>query len=91
MGRAGRRVRSFCIDEPQLGSKSAAVIQSREVATNQGFLSTILNGDAVGTEVSGRYRLGSRSLEVVAKRGSTVYRFIVASSDCSVDDLYQSR
>ena len=35
-------------------------------------LSTILNGHAVGTDVSVRYRQGGRTLEVVVKRGSTV-------------------
>ena len=39
---------------------------------NRGFLSTILNGDAVGTKVSVHHRQGSRSSEVVVKRGSTV-------------------
>ena len=37
-----------------------------------GFLSTILNGDAVGTKVSVHHRQGGRSSEVVVKRGSTV-------------------
>ena len=40
---------------------------------NRGFLSTILNGDAVGTKVSGRYRQGGRSSGVAVKRGSTVH------------------
>ena len=38
----------------------------------RGFLSAILNGDAVGTKVSVRHRQGGRSSEVVVKRGSTV-------------------
>ena len=38
MGGAGRSVRLFACDEHHLGSKSVAVIQSREVAANQGFL-----------------------------------------------------
>ena len=38
----------------------------------RGFLSAILNGHAIGTKVSGRYRQGGRTLEVVVKRGSTV-------------------
>ena len=33
----------------------------------RGFLSTILNGHAVGTEISIRYRQGGRTLEVVVK------------------------
>ena len=37
------------------------------------FLSTILNGDAVGTKVSVRHRQGGRSSGVVIKRGSTVH------------------
>ena len=50
-----------------------AVIWSREVAANQGFLKyTILNGHAVRTEVSVHYRQDGRTLEVVVKRGSTV-------------------
>ena len=40
---------------------------------NRGFLSTILNGDAVGTEVSVRHRQCGRSSEIVVKRVSTVY------------------
>ena len=39
---------------------------------NRGFLSIILNGDAVGTKVSGRHRQGGRLSGVVVKRGSTV-------------------
>ena len=35
---------------------------------NRGFLSTILNGDAVGTKVSVRHRQGGRSSGVVVKR-----------------------
>ena len=72
MGGAGCSAKSFCIDEHHLGSKSAAIIQSREVAVNQGFLKYYLNGDAVGTKVSGCYRQGGRSSEVVVKKGSTI-------------------
>ena len=72
MGGAGRSVKSFCTDEDHLGSKSAAIIWSREVAANQGFLKYYLNGDAVGTKVSGRYRQGGHSSEVVVKKGSTI-------------------
>ena len=42
----------------------------------RGFLSIILNGDAVGTKVSGRCRQGGRLSEVVVKRGSTVHGLI---------------
>ena len=42
------------------------------MAAKRGFLSTILNGDAVGTKVSVSHRQGGRSSEVVVKRGSTV-------------------
>ena len=38
---------------------------------NRGFLSTILNGDAVGTKARGR-REGGRLSGVAVKRGSTV-------------------
>ena len=38
----------------------------------RGFLSTILNGDAVGTKVNGRYRQGGRLSGVAVKRSSTV-------------------
>ena len=47
---------------------------------NSGFLSTILNGDAVGTKVSGRYREGGPISVVAVKRGSTVTRFVHAAS-----------
>ena len=40
---------------------------------NKGFLSTILNGDAVGIKASGRYREGGRLSGVAVKRGFTVY------------------
>ena len=50
-----------------------AVIWSREVAVNQGFLSTIVYGDAVGTKVSGRIRQCGRPSGVAVKRGSTVF------------------
>ena len=40
---------------------------------NRGFLSTTLNGDAVGTKASGRYREGGRLSGVAVKKGSTVY------------------
>ena len=43
----------------------------------RGFFNTILNGDAVGTKVSVRYREGGRSSEVVVKRGSTVSELIL--------------
>ena len=52
--------------------KSAAIIRSREVAANLGFLSTVLNGNAVGTKVSRRYRQCGRSSEVVV-RGVPLY------------------
>ena len=39
---------------------------------NRGFLSTILNGDAVRTKVSVRHRQGGCESGVVVKRGSTV-------------------
>ena len=45
----------------------------------RGFLSAILNGHAIRTKVSGRYRQGGRTLEVVVKRGSTVVRIGVVS------------
>jgi len=38
----------------------------------QGFLSTILNGIAVGTKVSVCYRQSGHESGVVVKRGSTV-------------------
>ena len=38
----------------------------------QGFLNTILNGDAVGTKVNVRHRQGGYKSGVVVKRGSTV-------------------
>ena len=50
-----------------------AVIWSREVAANQGFLKYYMNGNAVGTKVSVRYRQCGRALEVVVNRGSTVH------------------
>ena len=68
----------FTLMRHHLGSKCAAIIRSREVAENQGFLSTILNGDAVGIQVSGHYRQGGRSSEVVVERSSTV----VLNSKC---------
>ena len=37
-----------------------------------GFLSTILNSDAVGTKVSVNHKQGGRSSEVVVKRSSSV-------------------
>ena len=49
----------------------------------RGFLSTILNGHAVGTEVSVRYRQGGRTLEVVVKRGSTVYMYYQCVCACT--------
>ena len=55
-----------------MGSKSAAVIWSREVAANRGILKYYFDGDVVGTKVGGHYRQGSHSSEVVVKRGSTV-------------------
>ena len=39
---------------------------------NRSFLSTIMNGDAVGTKVSVRYRQGGCKPGVAVKRGSTV-------------------
>ena len=42
------------------------------MAAKQGFLSTILNGDAAGTKMSVRHRQGGCSSEVAVKRGSTV-------------------
>ena len=38
VGGAGRSERSFCIDGHHLGPKNVAVIRSRGVAANQGFL-----------------------------------------------------
>ena len=38
VGGAGRSVRLFCIDLHALGLQNVAVIRSREVAVNQGFL-----------------------------------------------------
>ena len=56
-----------------LGPKNVANIQSGGMAETQEFrLSTSLNGHAVGTKVSGRYRQGVRSSGVAVKRGSTV-------------------
>ena len=43
-----------------------SIILSREVVVKQGFLSTILNSDAVGDQ-------GGHSSKVVIKRGSTVF------------------
>ena len=40
---------------------------------NRGFLSTILKGDAVGTNASGHYRESGRLSGVAVKRGSTVH------------------
>ena len=43
------------------------------MVAKQGFVKYyILNGDAVGTKVSVRYRQGGRESGVVVKRGSTV-------------------
>ena len=56
----------------QLGPRKLSVIWSREVAAKQGFLSTILNGNAVGTKMSVRHRQGGCSSKVAVKRGSTV-------------------
>ena len=39
---------------------------------NRDFSSSILNGDAVGIKVNGRYREGGRLSEVAIERGSTV-------------------
>ena len=72
--RSKSKLGSLSIVWIQLGPRKLAVIQSREVATKQGFLnySTILNSDAVGTKVSVCYRQGGRESGVVVKRGSTV-------------------
>ena len=44
---------------------------------HRGFvLSTILNGDATGTKVSGRYREGGRSSGVASLRGVSLYSYI---------------
>ena len=48
---------------------------------------SILNGDAVGTMVSGHYRRGGRSSEVVVKRGSTVHQSNSLQSAYRVDKL----
>ena len=49
---------------------------------NRRFLSTILNGNAVGTKVSVRHRQGGHSSKVVVKRGSTVHGIIHMDSGC---------
>lgn len=49
-----------------------AVIQSREVAVNQGYLT----GDAIGTKVSGHCRQGGHTSGVAVKRGSTIGPFL---------------
>ena len=59
----------------QLGPRKLSIIRTREVAAKQGFLkysNTILNGNAVGTKVSVRHRLGGHESGVFVKRGSTV-------------------
>ena len=53
----------------------AAIIQSGEVATKQGFLMYYTKGVVIGTEVSVRYRESGRLSGVVVKRGSTVHPF----------------
>jgi len=58
------------IDGHHLGLKELAIIQSRKVATYQ---STVLNGDAFRTKVSGHFRQGGCTLD---KRGSTVGWFV---------------
>ena len=56
--RVGHYTRSICIDGRHLGPKNVAVIEGWP--QNRGSLSIILNGNAVGTKVSGRYREGGR-------------------------------
>ena len=51
------------------------------MAAKQGFLSTILNRDAVGPKVSVRHTQGGHSSEVVVKRGSTVFYMASMSVD----------
>ena len=84
VGGAGRYTRSFCKDGRHSGHKNVAVIEGWP--PNRGFLCTILNGDAVGTKTSGRYREGGRLSGVAVKRGSTVARLL---SKCTVmESLY---
>ena len=56
------------------------------MAAKQGFLMYYSKGDAIGTNVSVRYRRSGRLSEVVVKRGSTVQRHIRASG-CQVDQF----
>ena len=59
------------MDGRHSGRKNVAVIEGWLL--NRGFLSTILNGDAVGTKASGRYREVGCLSGVAVKRGSTVH------------------
>ena len=56
------------------------VIRIRGLVVKQGFLLNYTKGDAIGTKANARYRESGCLLEVVVKRGSTVYAFINHSS-----------
>ena len=49
MGGAGRS-KLKCIDGHRLGPRKVAVIRSRQVAVDQGFLKHVVNGDAFWTQ-----------------------------------------
>ena len=59
-----------CYYDVDSGHKSVVVVD--KWSPSRGFLSTVLNGDAVGTKVSSRDREGGRLPVVAFKRGSTV-------------------
>ena len=76
MGGAGRCKGLICMDWTSLGLKEVAIVRSREVAVNQGFLKYCVNGDAAGTKVSVRSRQSGRQSGVAVKRGFTVLLFL---------------
>ena len=71
-----------------LGYKNVAVIEGWP--QNRGFLSTILNGNAVGTKVSGRYGEGGRLSGVAVKRGSTGSTLLHTGMSITVFDFLLS-
>ena len=73
MGKPGQKAGSNSTSGHHLGPGRAAVIQSRGVATKQGFLVYYTKGDGNQTKVSVCYRESGRLSGVVVKRGSTVY------------------
>ena len=73
VARTGHNVGLFCMVGHYLGPKMVAIRRSRRMAAKQEFLMYYSNDDAIGIEVGVRYRMSVHLLEVVVKRGFTVF------------------